>query len=210
MDKYQITVNTFNKLANKYQERYMEMDFYNDTYDQFCDFVSKKNATIFEIACGPGNITKYLLSKRPDYQIFGTDLAPNMVELAKVNNPNAKFEVMDSREIDQVKQKFDAIMCGFCFPYLSKNDVAKLIQNSSKLLNSQGYIYLSTMEDDYEKSGFQTSSTGDQAYMYYHQADFIVNHLEDNGLEIVSLQRKEFPAELGAAATDLFIIARLK
>jgi len=47
MDKYQVTVNTFNKLANKYQERYMEMDFYNDTYDQFCDFLTKKNATIF-------------------------------------------------------------------------------------------------------------------------------------------------------------------
>jgi len=133
-----------------------------------------------------------------------------MVELAKVNNPNAKFEVMDSREIDQVKQKFDAIMCGFCFPYLSKDDVAKLIKDSAKLLNSQGYIYLSTMEDDYEKSGFQTSSTGDQAYMYYHQADFIVNTLEQNGFEVMILRRKEFPAELGAAATDLFIIAKLK
>ena len=210
MDKYQVTVNTFNKLADMYQEKHMEMDFYHDTYDQFCGLVTKANAEIFEIACGPGNITKYLLTKRPDYQILGTDLAPNMVELAKVNNPTAKFEVMDSREIDQVKKKFDAIVCGFCLPYLSKEDVAKLIRDSSNLLNSNGLIYLSTMEDDYDKSGFQTSSTGDQAYMYYHQADFIVKQLEDSGLEVVNIQRKEFPAELGAAATDLFIMARLK
>ena len=41
------------------------------------------NSKIWEIGCGPGNITKYILSKLPDLNIFGIDIAPNRIELAK-------------------------------------------------------------------------------------------------------------------------------
>lgn len=60
--------------------------------------MTNDSAAIVEVACGPGNITKYLLNKRPGFKIGGIDLAPNMVELAKVNNPTASFQVMDSRK----------------------------------------------------------------------------------------------------------------
>ena len=36
MDEYKITVSTFDKLADKYQAKYMDFDFYIDTYDTFC------------------------------------------------------------------------------------------------------------------------------------------------------------------------------
>ena len=75
MDKYQVTVGTFNKLADAYQEKYMNFDFYFDTYDKFCELVANDSATILEVACGPGNITKYLLSKCAGFKIEGIDLA---------------------------------------------------------------------------------------------------------------------------------------
>ncbi len=34
---------------------------------------------------------KFILSKYPKYKIDGFDMAPNMIELAKTNNPAAKF-----------------------------------------------------------------------------------------------------------------------
>jgi len=209
MDKYQITVGTFDKLAQKYQDKYMHMDFYHDTYDTFCDFVTHQSAKIFEIGCGPGNITRYLLNKRPDFNILATDLSPKMVALAKNNNPEAECFVLDSREINKVNQLFDAIMCGFCLPYLSQGDIKHLIKNASQLLNQDGIIYLSTMEDTNDKSGFQTSSSGDQVYIHYHQHEFLVDTLIMNGFEILNTQRKSFPAEIGNPATDLFIIAKL-
>jgi len=210
MDKYQITVGTFDKLAQKYQDKYMHMDFYQDTYDTFCNYITKHNAHIFEIGCGPGNITQYLLNKLPKLKIIATDLSPNMVALAKQNNPQAECFVLDSRDINKVKQTFDAIMCGFCLPYLSKNDIKCLIKDSQKILNPDGIIYLSTMEDYDNKSGFQTSSSGDQVYIHYHQSEFLVNTLLECGFEILDTTRKSFPAEIGTPATDLFIIAKLK
>src|SRR5688572_20967975 len=138
MNRYQTTFQTWNKIAGIYQDKFMDLDLYNDTYDAFCNLIGKPNAAIFEIGCGPGNITKYLLTKRPDFKIEAIDVAPNMIELAKENNPTADFNVMDCREIDTLTKTYDGIICGFCLPYLSKDDVAKLIQDSANLLSGGG------------------------------------------------------------------------
>lgn len=208
MDKYEITVNTFNRLADAYQEKYMDFGFYFDTYDAFCELMTNQNAAILEVACGPGNITKYLLNKHPGFKIKGIDLAPNMVELARINNPTASFQVMDSREVSAIGKQFDAIICGFCFPYLSKKDIAKFIVDARALLKKDGILYVSTMEGDYEESGFQTSSVGDQVYIHYHQFEYINHHLNLNGFKIIEVKRKAFPEEKGLPTTDLFIFAQ--
>ena len=165
MDKNKIAVDIFNKMANVYQDKFMNVDLYGTSFDLFCKKVEKENASVLELACGPGNITKYLLNKRPDFKIIGTDLAPNMIELAKINNPTAEFQLMDCRDIGMLEKKYDAIMCGFCLPYLSKEESIKLIADSSKILKPQGIFYLSTMEDDYNKSGFKKGSGGDEIFM---------------------------------------------
>ena len=41
--------------------------------NDICNLITKDKAKLLEIGCGPGNITKYLLSKRTDFNIFGID-----------------------------------------------------------------------------------------------------------------------------------------
>jgi predicted TPR repeat methyltransferase len=206
------TIETYNNAAERYQDKFMELDLYNDTFDKFCILIQKENAEIFEIATGPGNITRYLRSKRPDFKIFGIDLAPNMIDLARRNNPGSEFRVMDCKDISSIERKFDAIMCGFCMPYLSKEECAKLIYDSSKLLSTNGLLYFSTMEDDYTKSGFETTSFSgqDRVYIYYHQADYLTDCLIQNGFEIIDLIRKDYPEPDGTFLTDIIFITKKK
>ncbi|MBK9737451.1 MAG: class I SAM-dependent methyltransferase [Saprospiraceae bacterium] len=177
MDKNKETNETWNKVAKLYQNKFMDLDLYNDTYDFICHTILKENAKILDIACGPGNITKYLLSKRPDFDIFGIDYAPNMIALAKKNNPTASFALMDSGQIGEIKTKFDGIVCGFCLPYLSQTDCKKLITDSYSLLNENGLIYLSFVSGDPKKSGFQVGSSGDRTYFYFHNVDDLIEQL---------------------------------
>ncbi|MEP2280660.1 methyltransferase domain-containing protein [Maribacter sp.] len=211
-DKNILSVETYNNAAKNYQDKFMEMDLYNDTFNQFCDLIKADYSRIFEIACGPGNVTKYLKSINPTFQIKGIDLAPKMIELAKINNPDVNFEIMDCRKIDTINEIFDAIMCGFCLPYLSKEECSKLIKDSSNLLNRDGLLYLSTMEGDYDKSGFEkTSFSGEnEVYIHYHQADFLKEQLKKFGFEIISLVRKDYPEPDGTFLTDMIFIARKK
>ena len=206
MDQTKIAVGIFDKLATVYQDKFMDVSLYHDSLDIFCDNIKKENATVLELACGPGNITKYLLEKRPDLEILGTDLAPNMIALAKINNTTADFQLLDCRDINKLTEKFDAILCGFGLPYLSKEEAIQFIKDSNQQLNDNGVLYISTMEDDNSKSGFKTGSTGDTMYQNFHQADYLTAALESNGFTIIEMQRKEY-IHNEQQTTDLIIIA---
>ncbi|QYJ87529.1 class I SAM-dependent methyltransferase [Shewanella mesophila] len=204
MDHNQISVNTFNKLAQVYQDKYMNLPLYHLTYNALCDRISSHDK-VLDIGCGPGNISRYLLDRMPSIDLLGTDLAPNMVELARRNNPEAHFEVMDCRAVAQLSGKFDAIVCGFCFPYLNKEEVNAMIGAMSSLLTDTGVLYLSTMEGDYSASCMQTSSRGDKAFIYYHDGDELTQRLHDNGLILVWSHRQDYPER---GDVDLFLIAK--
>ena len=210
MNRYKTTFETWDKLASQYQDKFMNLDLYDDTYDAFCNAVEKQNATIFEIGCGPGNVTKYLLTKRPDFKITATDVAPNMVALAQQNVPDAVFKTLDCRETDKVNEKFDAVVCGFCMPYLSKEDCRKLIADSADLLNPNGVIYFSAIEGDYAKSGYETSSDGQHTmFVYLHQEDYLKKALEEDNFEIIALERKTYPKK-DTIDTHIIFIAKKK
>ncbi|WP_318642779.1 class I SAM-dependent methyltransferase [Flavobacterium ardleyense] len=191
-NRYKETFETWNKVASLYQSKFMNLDLYNDSYDLICNSLTTPNSKILEVGCGPGNITKYLLEKRQDFDVLGIDISPNMIEFAKVNNPTANFEIMDIRQIDQFESKFDAIVCGFCLPYLSEKDCLKLIRDSSNLLNNDGVIYLSFVEGDLAKSGFQTSSSGDRTYFYYYNLQYLKLILFENNFKEIQTQKVEY------------------
>lgn len=199
----------FNKHAALYQQQYQDISRYEDTFDLFCSSIRDGNAVVLEVACGPGNVTQYLLAKRPELQILGTDVAPNMIQLAQTNNPTASFQVMDARDIGKLPNTYDAILCGFGFPYLSKEEALAFIAAAAHVLNTNGVLYISTMEDDYSKSGIKHSvTTGDSTYMYYHEAGYLTEALQAHHFHILLITRKSSTGADGTPYTDLIIIAR--
>ena len=209
-NRYQETFETWNKVAALYQDKFMDLDLYNDTYDFICKAVNTTGAKILEIGCGPGNITKYLLSKRPDFDIFGVDIAPNMISLAKKNNPNAIFAIMDIREIDKIKSKYDGVICGFCLPYLSQTDTEKLIFDIKKLLKEDGLAYISFVEGNPMKSDFQVSSSGDRSYFYYHSLDKLKINLKVNSFKEIKTFKVEYKKSETEQETHTILIAKKK
>lgn len=200
-----VAVAIFDKLAELYQEKYMDVSLYHKTFDSFCSAIPKENSEVLELACGPGNITKYLIQKRPDFHLLSTDLAPSMIALARINNPSVSFQILDSRKIKLLSKKYDAIMCGFCLPYLAKNEVEKLIIDATQILNPDGIIYLSTIEGDYNKSGFTKGSTGHKIFMHYYLEKDIVSILMKHHFEIIDLSRVDSSNQ---NTKDLIIIAK--
>ena len=210
MDKYKETFETWNKIASLYEDKFMNLDLYNDTYDFICNSIIKNNAKLLEIGCGPGNITNYLLSYRPDFDVFGIDIAPNMIALAQKNNPAASFAVIDCRKISELKTKYDGIICGFCLPYLSENDSDKLIFDANNLLNENGVLYMSFVEGDKDKSGFQVGSKGDRSYFYYHNLDKLKIQLKNNSFEVLKIFKIEYKKSETERETHTILTARKK
>ena len=192
MDRYKETFETWNKIALLYQDKFMHLDLYNETYDFICASIPKENASILEIGCGPGNICKFLLNKRPDYRITGIDIAPDMIALAKKNNPTASFEVMDSREIGGLDKRYDGIVSGFCLPYLSHEDSKPFLKDCYTLLTDNGFIYLSFVEGYPDKSGFQVSIRGDRSYFYFYHLNDLIKQFNDIGFIDLKVFKVEY------------------
>ncbi len=126
MDDFVETYNTWNEIAEIYEQKFMNFPLYNETYDFFCKELTP-HANVLEIGCGPGNITNYIWNKRNDLQIDGTDIAPSMIDLAKKNNPSCKFTVSDIRNYNSLSNNYRGIIAGFCLPYLSIREITNLI-----------------------------------------------------------------------------------
>ena len=207
-DRYKETHKTWNKIAQLYEEKFMGLELYHDTYKRFCALLSRPDASVLEIGCGPGNIARHMLDLNPKLKVLATDISENMIRLAKKNTPEADVQLLDCRNLSAINRKFDGIICGFVIPYLSKIDCLKLIADCANLLTEDGVFYLSFVSGNYEKSGFLSGCTGDRTYFYYHELKRIRQELESNHLVIVDEIFKEFKKSETISETHTIINAK--
>lgn len=119
------------------------------------------------------------------------------------------FRVMDVRAISEIQEKFDAVMCSFCLPFLSKADAAKLIGDCANCLVSGGVLYVSTMEGDETRAGFETTSFSGDAGIYfnYHRQQDLEDAFATNGFEIRQVKLQDYIEPDGSATTNMIFIA---
>ncbi len=209
MDKSEQAVALFDKLAELYAQKYNDVSLYTEALDYFCTLVAA-DATLLDVACGPGNITKYIAERLPTVSITGMDLADNMLRIAAENVPNAKFINMDARLIAKLQSRYSAVVCAFCFPYLSQEEVVQFVADATNVLQNDGVFYLSFIEGPYLQSGYEKSSTGEEVYMHYHEAKYMQDAFMQNGLEILQTYRMAYQTQYGKPCNDCVIIAMLK
>lgn len=195
--------------ASAYADRFMEMDLYNDLYDYFSSLLSEGDA-LLDIGCGPGNISSYLQSKIAGLEIHGLDFSEPMLSIAKDNIDGGTFYCMDCRDVAQIGRTFDAVISGFCTPYLTQEECGKLIKDIGKITSTNGVVYLSTMEGTQDDSGYEkTSFAGDQeVFINYHEEAFIRQALDDAGFKVKKFDKKEYLEADGGITYDLVFIAQ--
>jgi trans-aconitate methyltransferase len=209
MKNFDISVRRFDEYAAEYARRFMDLNAYSDSIDLFCELIGNTLPNILELACGPGNVTRLLKLRFPESEITAIDLAPQMIEIASTHLPDVDFLVMDVRDISIIPVKFDAIMCSFCLPFLSKTDAAKLILDCAELLVLGGVLYISTMEGNEQRAGFETTSfSGDsEIYFNYHLQQDLENAFAKSGFEIRQAKLQDYIEPDGSSTTDMIFIA---
>ena len=174
----------WDKISKVYEDKFMNILFYNDSYDFFCKQLPP-NAKIFEVGCGPGNITFYLNESRSDFQIFATDYSEKMVALARVNVPQGKFEVLDGRKLEKIKETFQGIVAGFIVPYFTKAETNTFFETCEKLLSSKGILYFSFVEGNENDSCYKTDINGYQLFFRYFEKAFMLDGLKKSKFQIL-------------------------
>lgn len=207
-DPYKNTIETWRKLASLYHDKFKDLRIYDESYKAFVSYINSKNPSILEIGCGPGTVTRWLKDHLPNATILATDVAPEMIEEAKKHVNGVQFKEVDAREIDQFKQKFDAIFAGFIVPYLTKDDLGEFISSASTLLNTKGVFYVSCIEKDYSESFTQTGSTGHKMTVQYYLEKDLLNFFDQHQIQHLQTFRVNYPLPNGENDTHLILIGR--
>lgn len=102
-----------------------------------------KNAKIIDLGCGDGTIM-HLLKNQCNYpNVFGVDVSPNQVKLAKQHMTNV--ELGDALEyMRTTDHKFDLILGIDIIEHLSKKEALELIKLCYEKLNNNGRVVYQT------------------------------------------------------------------
>ncbi len=196
----------FNKYARSYSEKFMDVSMYAQTLDLFYTHLPG-NCSVLDIACGPGNIARYLHDKMPGIKITGIDLAPDMLDIAREIVPAEEFLLMDCRDMSLLPTLYDGIVCAFVLPYLGKEDALKLMLDCSDKLSNTGIFYLSFMEGANSNSGNVTNSGGDTVFLNYHEVQYITDALTAGGCDIINVTRMPSPPNTSVQTNDVILVA---
>ncbi len=209
MENFDISVKRFDEFAEEYASRFDNVSGYLEQLTYFCNLINTDKPRILELACGPGNVTSFLKNRFPDSRILAVDLAPKMIEIAQNRFPDVDFRVMDIRDISTVPEQFDAVMCSFGLPFLSNEDATKLIGDCAVCLNRGGVLYISTMEGNEDRAGFETTSFSGDAKIYfnYHRQTVLEQVFEESGFEIRQAKFQDYMEPDGSVTTDMIFIA---
>lgn len=204
--KLKRTIEAYNNSASQYSQTIAALSNYDDTYEYLLCCL-KSQSKLLDLACGPANISRYLLEKDDSIDVYGVDLSREMIKLAKSNVPGGMFYEVDIRYFD-LEKTFDTIVCGFGVPYLSSDDVFTMFENVYNHLSNDGVFYFSFMHG--EKSGYETPSfyPGAEMYIYHHDKNLILKYLDDIGFSVERKWVLDYQEGNGEITKDVVIICR--
>ena len=199
-------VQTFNKNARRYAEKYFDLRDYDKYYEHLIASIPQAGSFI-DVACGPGNVSAFIKRHRPDIEVLGIDMAPNMIEEARARVPGAAFEVCDCTKLESLGKTFDAAAFAFGLSYLPDSAAAQCLSSLHAILKKGSPLLLSTITSHNACEKLETSSSGDSLLMIYRTPEQVQAMVEAHGFRTTFVERINSPANAAMITLDLVILA---
>lgn len=103
--------------------------------------------SVLEIACGTGQVTRFLREHLPKARIVATDLNPGMIEVAKKivgEQDKIEWSAEDAQELPFDDNTFDAVICQFGLMFLP--DKQKGVNEAFSVLKPGGRFIFNTWD----------------------------------------------------------------
>jgi SAM-dependent methyltransferase len=132
----------YDRVAEAYAEGYfVELDskpFDRDLLDRFAEHVC--GSRVCDLGCGPGHVTAYLSSRGID--VFGIDLSPAMIDVARRRSHAIQFVVGDMRNLDLPAGSLGGIVSLYAIIHLRRKAVLGVLREMFRVLRPSGRLLL--------------------------------------------------------------------
>jgi 2-polyprenyl-3-methyl-5-hydroxy-6-metoxy-1,4-benzoquinol methylase len=192
-DKSKQAALIYNNMAEEYTSLFWEDHSDDPETDQFLKLLSPRG-TILDAGCGPGNISRYLVSK--GFSVIGVDFSEELIKIAQKKVPQAVFHVMDMRKLEFLENSFNGIYSAYSFMHIPNEDVLLTLKEYRKVLRPDGALFLSAKEGEGESYLEEPLANNELCYFNFYNSDWLTGQIEIAGFIIKKLVKK-YPVTVG-------------
>ncbi|MCW8803623.1 MAG: class I SAM-dependent methyltransferase [Ignavibacteriaceae bacterium] len=185
-----LTRQAYNLVAQKYHDLFHnemnEKEYDRKLLDSFAARFNR-DSLICDAGCGPnGHIGRYLIEK--GLNVIGIDISEKCVELARINNPEMKFECADISSMPFDDDTFDGLITYYSIINTPKIYINRIFTEFRRVLKPDGYLLVAvkvgTSEgyiDDLlgiKAKIYSTLFTLDEITSYFKESGFIIEFID--------------------------------
>lgn len=163
---------------------------------------------VADIGAGPGQISAYLAGRGVD--VFGVDLSPGMVEVARGLHPHLRFEVGTMTALDLPDASLDGICAWYSVIHVPDGHLPAAFAEFHRVLKPGGHAVLAFQVGD--ETGERTEAFGHEIALTFHRRppERVAALLADAGLPVRAtlVREPEVHPFLAEKVPQAFLFAR--
>ena len=150
--------------------------------------------TVADIGCGPGHVAAHLAGLGAD--VVGIDLSRSMVEIARADHPQVRFEVASMTDLPQADGSLAAAVLMYSIIHLGPADRDRTIAELRRVLQPGGIALLAfhIRSEEFQPGDVNRLTTwfGHSVDVegYFLEPEVVLDDLERHGLDIVSVMTR--------------------
>lgn len=188
MNKNKLAIDTYNKIANIYTNKYFEDLVDSPFIDKFLSLLPKASK-VLDIGCGPGNFTKYMLDK--GFDVEGIDLSENMLKIAHHKVPEGKFAMMDMRDLEQGSESFEGLLVAYALIHIPSEDILTTLKGFYKVLKPHGKVLFITQAGEADRIVDEPLMEGEKIFINFFTRNRLAKFLEEAGFGVIFQKEKK-------------------
>jgi ubiquinone/menaquinone biosynthesis C-methylase UbiE len=180
-------IKQFTKWAKTYDNPITSITFQR-TNSKIVNLLNPKtNSSLLDVGCGSGILLHKLQSLHRNMKLYGLDITPKMVEIAKIkfkNNPQIEITLGSAINMPYKNNSIDYVTCASSFhhhpnPTLSITEMVRVLKPGGKLIILDGCVdgtmrkLLSQLENYYHNEGKTFRLTQEEMYYLFNNAGLI-------------------------------------
>ncbi|SEG88636.1 Methyltransferase domain-containing protein [Actinacidiphila yanglinensis] len=164
---------------------------------------------VAELGCGPGRVTAHL-HRLGVADVFGVDLSPGMVEVARRAHPELRFEVGSMLELDLPERSLRGVLSWYSIVHTPRELLPRVFAEFHRVLAPGGHLLLAFKVGD--RLRHLTSAYGHDGLaldVYWTDPDLVAETLAGAGFTVdARLVREPDDSERATQGRQAFFLAR--
>ena len=173
----------------------------------FCELVLRADVgtNVGDIGCGTGRLDPFLAAC--GLSPTGIDLSPEMIRVARREQPGFEYEVADLRELPFPDASLAGLVCWYSLMYLPPSDRPAAFAELARVVKPGGYLVTAFKAGDGSlRRGGRTTGLGVEFDVYWLSPDEMERCVNDAGFATVFWGG--IPPEKEGTSTQGYLISR--